>query len=56
LDKSNKKLKIGHVQDSPVATTMISNECMVYLGFAIPHQFSFLGAFAKWVWMERVLK
>ena len=30
MDKSSKKLKMGHVQDSPVATTMISNECMIY--------------------------
>ena len=29
LDKSSKKLNMGHVQDSPVATTMISNECMI---------------------------
>ena len=30
MDKSSKKLKMGHVQDSPVATTRISNECMIY--------------------------
>ena len=26
----SKKLKLGHVQDSPVSTNMISNEYMVY--------------------------
>ena len=29
MAKSSKKLKIGHVQDTPVSTSMISNECMI---------------------------
>ena len=29
MAKTSKKLKIGHVQDTPVSTRMISNECMV---------------------------
>ena len=29
MAKSSKKLKIGYVQDTPVSTSMISNECMI---------------------------
>ena len=29
MAKSSKKLKIGHVQDTPVSTSMISSECMI---------------------------
>ena len=29
MAKSSKKLKIGHVQDTPVSTSMISNVCMI---------------------------
>ena len=29
MAKSSKKLKIGHVQDTPVSTKMTSNECMI---------------------------
>ena len=29
MAKSSKKLKIGHVQDTPVSISMISNECMM---------------------------
>ena len=30
IAKSSKKLKMGHVQDTPVSTKMILNECMIY--------------------------
>ena len=29
MAKSSKKLKIGHVQDTPMSTSMISNVCMI---------------------------
>ena len=29
MAKSSKKLKMGHVQDTPVSTSMISNVCMI---------------------------
>ena len=29
MAKSSKKLKMGHVQDIPVSTSMISNVCMI---------------------------